>query len=79
MLPECGNAYRIQIQLGVELGRSALPFHRAGHHEIEDAQHVVGNLTLLKLFLAGLLNELSFAIIHADLVFLELHVSSSNG
>ena len=76
MLSECRNTYGVQFQLGVELGRSALPFHRARHHEIEDTEYIVGDLALLKLLLAGLLNELPLAIVHADLIFLKLHISS---
>lgn len=51
VLPERGDAYGIQVQLGVKLRRGALPLHRAGHHEVEDAKNVIGNLALLKLLL----------------------------
>ena len=79
VLPERGDAYGVQVQLSVELCSGALPLNWAGHHEVEDAEHVVGDLALLKLLLAGLLDKLPLAVVHPDLVLLELNVSPRNG
>lgn len=76
VLPERGDAYGVQVQLSVELCRGALPLNRAGHHEIEDTKHVVGDLALLKLLFAGLFYQLPDAIAHMNFVFLKLNISA---
>ena len=62
-----------------ELGGGSLPFHGLRHHEIQRSQNVVGDVSLLKLLLAGLLNELPDAVGQLDFVFLELDVTAGDG
>ena len=62
-----------------ELGSRSLPLHGPRHHEVQGPQDVVGDVALLELLLAGLLDELPDAVGQLDLVLLEIDIASGDG
>ena len=56
VLAEGRDAYALGADLVEQLGGGALPLGRVRRHEVDDAQHVVGDIALFQLFLAGPFN-----------------------